>query len=662
MRRIAWLVVFASCVLSFADVVLPSLFTDHAVLRRSDRTPVFGKASPGEAVSVTIGSVRGETKAGDDGAWRVNLDLTKLGAEPYELTVQGNNTLVVKDVLVGEVWLCSGQSNMQFSMNGEERAKELIQASANKQIRLFKIRLAWSLKAKDDVEARWEVVDPSNVGRFSAVGYLFGKELQAALGGAIGLIDNSWGGSAVESWVTLDQLRGEDKDLEQWSEKTYDTFVNYDARRDEYIKAYDEWLKSCGRTRPDFARNAPAQDAKWVENQRLSQRTFNGDGIVWFKKSINVTEGQAKSGFSISLGQFGAPVATYIDGKWQHGSKHSTAVAGNHVSVFVKGGTVAAGKHELLLRVWATEKNFRITRPGRFSGAGTFEDGWSMCVEPYPALTDAQLKSRPDRPAFKADVNKVPELLYNALIVPLYPYAISGTIWYQGCTNAGRPRQYPAAIRAMVRQWRKGFESEFPFYYCQLANYQGKNADAGAAGWGEIRVGQEGVLTLPKTGQAILIDVGEANDIHPLDKLTVAQRLAALALNQTYGKKDLPYSGPVVKTMKAEGSKVRVTFDFVYDGLEARQLPETYWLAKVRNDKKPLVRNSPDSQVEGFALCGADGKWQWANASIEGNDVVVWSDAVAKPVKIRYAFQSNPTCNLYNKPGFPAGPFEKPVK
>ena len=144
--------------------------------------------------------------------------------------------------------------------------------------------------------------------------------------------------------------------------------------------------------------------------------------------------------------------------------------------------------------------------------------------------------SRPDRPAFKADVNKVPELLYNALIVPLYPYAISGTIWYQGCTNAGRPRQYPAAIRAMVRQWRKGFESEFPFYYCQLVTTRQERRCGGQAGWGEIRH-QEGVLTLPKTGQAILIDVGEANDIHPLDKLTVAQRLAALALNQTYGKK-----------------------------------------------------------------------------------------------------------------------------
>ena len=191
-----------------------------------------------------------------------------------------------------------------------------------------------------------------------------------------------------------------------------------------------------------------------------------------------------------------------------------------------------------------------------------------------------------------------------------------------------------------------------------MANYLAKDADPNKQGWADIRVGQEGALAMPKTGQAILIDCGESGDIHPIDKITPSKRLAAVALAKTYGK-NIPYSGPVFKSKNVEGSKIRIAFDFVEGGLEARPLPETYFVQKTKGRTAPLVRNSPDSELEGFALAGADGKWFWANAKIDGDTVVVWSDKVAAPVSVRYAYQSNPTCNLYNKAGFPAVPFSK---
>ena len=277
----------------------------------------------------------------------------------------------------------------------------------------------------------------------------------------------------------------------------------------------------------------------------------------------------------------------------------------------------------------------------------------------YPALTEAQRTARPKRPAVRPAENKTPEMLYNGLIYPLLPYAISGAVWYQGCANSGRPDRYPTAIRAMINQWRHDFGSEFPFYYCQLANYLPKNSDPNNAGWALIRQGQEGALTLPKTGQAILIDIGEAGDIHPLNKLTAAERLSSVALHDTYGFEDMPFSGPRFVSKSVQDGKLLLTFSHTYGGLVAKPLPATYDVAKTRHETKPLVRNSPDSEVEGFAVCGRDGKWVWANAKIDGDKITVWSDAVKDPVKVRYAFQSNPTCNLYNKAGFPAGPFEK---
>ena len=650
----------ALCSLSMvamANVSVSGLFTDHAVLARSEKTPIFGKADPGEAVTVSFAGLNGSAKADANGKWRVNLDLTKLGEGPFELVIKGNNTLTIQDVLVGEVWLCSGQSNMGFKLRSEERAQQLIAESANPKIRLFQLSIHASITPEEDVAGAWKVVAPDNVGDFTAVGYLFGKFVQAELGCPMGLINNAWGGSGVEAWVTRDFVQ-ENKELVEWCNETYDKYVNYDTIMDDYFKKYNAWLKECNLQPP--TETQPPADAVWKDNQVINNANRLGPGTIWFRKKINVPESFAQNGGNLNLFQHFTNVAFFLDGKEIAHSNQKTEVRGDYISSKnFKPGELTAGEHEFAIRYW-TPYDVVVTSRLNYNIMGnvSLSKGYQCTVIPLKGLTKEQIAKRPHRLAPRPQTNKTPEILYNALIHPLKPYRISGTVWYQGCSNASRPWQYPTAIKGLIKEWRRDFESEFPFYYCQLANYTAKVADPNVQGWADIRAGQEGALEMPKTGQAILIDCGETSDIHPIDKITPSKRLAAVALAKTYNKA-IPYSGPVFKAKAIEGDKIRVTYDYLEGGLVAHPLPETYPLRKTTNTTAPLVRNSPNSQLEGFALAGADGKWFWADAKIDGDSVIVWSDQVKAPVNVRYAYQSNPTCNLYNKAGFPAAPFSK---
>lgn len=641
-----------------ADVSVSGLFTDHAVLAKSEKTPIFGRADSGEAVTVSIAGLSGSAKAGADGKWRVNLDLSKTGEGPFDLVIQGKNTITVKDVLVGEVWLCSGQSNMGFRLNSEERAKQLIAESANPKIRLLQLKIHSSMTPEDEVkDVAWQVVSPENVGSFTAVGYLFGKFVQAELGCPMGLINNAWGGSAVEAWLTRDFMQ-ENQELVEWSNKTYNNYATYGATVANYQKEYNAWLKDCGLEPP--TENVPPAKLQWKDNQAIYGWNKLGPATIWFRKKVTFPEAITKNGGRFNFYQHGANVAFFLDGKEiAHSTPEGEITGASITSKAFQPNEIAAGEHEFSIRYWCPYDGFATSRLSyNLPGEIPLNRGYECAVIPLKELTAEQLAARPKRPGLRADANKIPEILYNALIHPLKPYRLSGTVWYQGCSNASRPTLYPTAIQGLIKEWRRDFESEFPFYYCQLANYRAKDADPNNSDWAQIRLGQEGALALPKTGQAILIDCGESGDIHPIDKITPAKRLAAVALAKTYGKA-IPYSGPVFKSKSIEGDKVRIAFDFVEGGLEARPLPATYFVQKSKGRTAPLVRNSPDSELEGFALAGQDGKWHWADAKIDGDTVLVWSDKVPAPVNVRYAFQSNPTCNLYNRAGFPAAPFSK---
>jgi sialate O-acetylesterase len=457
-----------------ADVKLASIFGDSMVLQRELPVPVWGWADAGEQVTVTFGDQTKQVAADSNGRWQVNLDPLSADAEGRSLKVSGNNSIELKDVLVGEVWICSGQSNMEWGVGGSMNAKEETAAADHPMIRLFDVQgHLTSPVAKDTCPGQWNVCQPSSVGGFSAVGYFFGRRLQSELGVPIGLVGSNWGGTRIEPW---------------------------------------------------------------------------------------------------------------------------TSPAGFHTVPELK--DIAAQ------------------------------------VDAYNESTQVQGQS--------------PSAIYNAMIHPLSPFAMRGAIWYQGESNGGEGESYFHKKQALVNGWRQIFQPNLAFYWVQLANWKEPTDNpAGGDGWALIREAQRKALEIDHTGMAVIIDIGEANDIHPRNKQDVGWRLAQWALHQTYGRENLVPSGPLYKSHRVEGSSIRVSFEHVGDGL----------MIGSKEGLQP-TKEVADGKLQRFAIAGADKQWHWAEATIDGDDVIVSSPQVAEPVAVRYAFSMNPTgANLYNREGLPASPF-----
>jgi sialate O-acetylesterase len=474
----AWLVAsIVAVVLSGtaqAEVKLASIFGDSMVLQRELPVPVWGWADAGEKVTVSFAGQTQEATAGEDGRWQVKLNPLKASNEGQTLTVSGSSKVEVKDVLVGEVWICSGQSNMEWSVNSSMNAQEEIAAADHPQIRLFNVQgHLTSPVPKDEAPGQWQVCEPGSVRGFSAVGYYFGRKLQKELNVPIGLVGSNWGGTRIEPW-----------------------------------------------TSPSGFQSVP------------------------------------------ELKDIADKVAAYTP---------ETKVAG-----------------------------------------------------------------------------KDPSAIFNAMIHPLAPFAMRGAIWYQGESNGSEGESYYHKKKALVNSWRELFNPDLAFYWVQLANFQKPNDNpAGGDGWARLREAQSKALEIPGTGMAVIIDIGEAGDIHPRNKQDVGDRLARFALHQTYEKKDIVPSGPLYKSHEVDGNAIRITFDHVGSGL---MVGKKSGLAPTEEVK--------DGKLARFAIAGEDQQWHWADAKIDGNTVVVSSPAVSKPVAVRYAFSMNPEgANLYNKEGLPASPF-----
>lgn len=504
---------FAACWLSLvvlgilaataaADVRLPALFTDHMVLQQGQKNRVWGWAEPGEAVTVAIGQQQHKTATGKDGKWLVTLEALEVGG-PHTLTVSGKNKLDVQDVLIGEVWICSGQSNMAMAVNSSKDA-ELETRTANfPRIRLISVPQVGTQEPQDDFKGQWEVCSPQTVAGFSAVGYFFGRQLHQTLDVPIGLIDNAWGGSAAEAWVRLDRLEA-------------------DAR-------YQPLL------------------ARWAE----TVRTYDPE-----KAAANYEQQLAK---------------------WQEAVKTARA----------------EGK-------------------------------------PLP--------QRPRAPQNPLVGNHRPANIHNGVLKPTIGYGIRGAIWYQGESNAPRAYQYRELFPLMIQGWREEWgQGDFPFYWVQLADFKAEKADPAESDWAELREAQTMTMDkLPNSGQAVIIDAGEANDIHPKDKQTVGKRLARWALARDYGLTGLAHHSPQLKGLEIKDGKAIVTFDHVGGGLKSVDVNE----------------------LRGFAIAGSDKKFVWAKAELLGKDqIAVSAQGIAEPVAVRYAWADNPVCNVYSAEGLPLTPF-----
>lgn len=647
-----------------ANVTLPSLLSNHAVLQKSERTPLWGNAATGEKVKVTLGGAQAETSAGGDGKWRVYLDVTRLGDGPFDLIVEGANRLVVQDVVIGEVWVCSGQSNMAFGLARAAEAAEEIPQSANPLLRQFRVANVGAETAEENCKGAWIVARPDTAKEFGAVSYFFGKKVQQTIRQPVGLILAAWAGTSALSWLPQEAFDAEP----EWQSKLASVKKRVDdfpVLKEQYLPAYRQWEKQFMRTdRPSDPARYAAEDAApdgWITvtlPAALKAAGLPDSGAVWFRKTFTVPAGSLDNAM-IQLGAVRDFNACYINGKKIGETTVESLKGGFDVRYTLPKGALREGENTVAVRLCAPSE--RASMPSTlFVGIGSarllMNGEWLAKVETeLPALSGEARKALPTIPP-NPGTHSVPGRIFNGMIHPLMASPIRGVIWYQGEQDTGQPGGYAKIFEALIRGWRKGWGCDVPFYFCQLPNYGVKKDEPDNSLWALLREAQSKALALPNTGQAVLIDLGE-EDVHPIHKREVGERLARLALAQTY-KQPGTASGPVYQSMTMEGDKVRLSFLHAGGGLVAKPLTAHYRPTSMSPALKPLVRHSPDGELEGFALCGENKKWAWATARIEGDTVLVWSPAVPRPVAVRYAWADNPTCNLYNGAGLPAAPFQ----
>ena len=650
---------------ALADVKLPAIISDHLVLSKAARVPIWGKAAPGEQVTVRLNGQVASATAGADGKWSVALDLKASAPGPFEMTVAGKNQVVISDVLVGEVWVASGQSNMDFTVSRTNNAEADIAQSANPLLRVFQVKKNAVAQPLEETEGKWLAASPETTGGFTAVGYFFAKKLQADLNVPVGVIHTAWGGTPSEAWTSAESI-GSVPDLKASSDKQWTAVKNYPIKKKAYVEKFPLWLTENAREDKPVAdasiyAGMDVSTAGWVPVKFPGLVKADGlpeAGAIWVRREVTLS----KNGQSI-------PLTLGIDGfdsVYWNGTLLAQTTYKNFGGIWsvhrngpynVPAKLVNEGKNILAIRFFSPVGPTKFTRaPG--VDTFTFGDGWLAKAEyEFPPIDAAKLATAPPPPYDMPAVQNVASSLFNGMISPLFHYAIRGAIWYQGESNASRAFQYRTAFPLMIADWRKHWnQGDFPFYFCQLANFQAKKNAPGDSNWAELREAQSMTLRLPNTGQAVLIDIGESDDIHLRNKKDAGERLAMIALAKDYNK-SLPYSGPVYQSLKIEGNKAILSFQHVEGGLVAKPLAEKYDVRSLIKATAPLVRNSPNSALEGFSLCGEDQKWFWADAQIVGDTVVVTSPKVAVPVAVRYGWADNPTCNLYNGAGLPASPF-----
>ncbi len=646
-----------------ADVTLPAIISNHMVLKRDAKVPIWGKAASGEEVSVQLGEQTVRAIAGMDGKWKATLNLAQSPQGPFEMTVTGKNQIRIADVVVGEVWIASGQSNMEWILVNTLGGDREIANSANPLLRQFYVKKSTSITPLEDCEGRWITASPETSRNFTAVGYYFGKTLQTELKVPVGLILSCWGGTHSEAW-TSEAAMDSVPDLKDAKEKVFAQIRSYPSMHKKWVDAFGVWLKETRREdHPfmpgDFATSETgAQDWQKVKIPgNITGANFTGDGAVWLRTEIERSQ-PSIGPLGLDLGSIEGFESVYWNGELLASLDYYTYPGSGFIHKYgVPVTKVKMGKNILAIRVFAPGGAARFPSVVKVDEKPVTGEWLAKQEFALPSLDSTQLSAIPQPPPAPPQPHRIASHLFNGMIAPIIPYAISGVIWYQGESNAGRAWQYRTAFPLMITDWRNHWgQGNFPFYFCQLANHQPKKPAPGQSAWAELREAQSQALKLPRTGEAVLIDLGDSDDIHPRNKEAVGKRLAAIALANDYGKK-VPCSGPVFDAYKIEGSKIRITFKNADGGLAAPPVPATYMVTSKDNKTAPNVRNSPASDLEGFAIFGTDEKWSWADAKIDGDSVIVWSDTIPSPTAVRYGWADNPTLNLYSSAGLPASPF-----
>jgi sialate O-acetylesterase len=620
----------------YAQVRLPKLVSDNMVLQRDAKIRLWGWASANENISIKFNGKTSSAIATNNGTWTVQLPAMKAGG-PYTMDISASNHITIHNILIGDVWFCSGQSNMVVPM---ERVKEKypddIASADYPEIRNFFIPTVSDVtKVHDDLPAgEWKEATPTNVRDFGAVSYFFARQLYLKYHVPIGIINSSVGGTPIEAWISEDGLK---------------QFPDYQSKLTSFKDtAYMSKLlvkKAAPAKKPETDKGLTGP-VKWYDTAYVPQnwhkfwlpgywadQGIKGlNGVVWFRKEIEVPATMVGKPAKLFMGRIIDADKAYVNG------------------VFVGEITYQypPRRYELPQSLLKPGKNIIIIRVVNNAGKGGF-----VPDKPYYLLLgDQKIDLRGDwqyqvgdvfEPKWEAgsdnnfSAQNEPTGLYNTMVAPVINYNVKGFVWYQGESNAGNPGTYQYLLPALINNWRNKWNNpSLPFIYAQLPNFMEVQYSPSESQWAELREGQLKALSVPNTGMAVNIDAGEWNDIHPLSKKPVGERLALAAEKLAYHGQSVVSSGPIYQSAKIEGNKIILTFNNIGSGL--------------------VIKDG--SELQYFAIAGKDKKYVWAKARIEGNTIVVWNDNIAEPLYVRYAWADNPEgANLINKEGLLASPF-----
>ena len=651
MKRTLFLLLAVTTLTASAQVKLQPLFTDNMVLQQQTDAPLWGESKPGKKVTVNTSWDKQAytTKADEKGRWTVSVKTPTAGG-PYDITISDGKPVTLKNVLIGEVWICSGQSNMEMPVEGwghVNNYQQEVAAAQHPNIRLLNVKNATSPVPETTFEATeggWQVCSPQSVREFSAAGYFFGRDIQKYQNVPIGLIGTNWGGTIAEAWTSQEALMAM-PDFRQAVERIRQTPTSREERAEAYRKAIADWYAKSETKEGGFDNGKATfaatdfDDSQW-KDVRLPARIDNQgygqyDGFIWVRRTFDIPANFAGKKLRLELRNVDDNDFTYFNGELI-GQTDGYEVNRTYT---IPARLVKAGKAVLTVRILNTggyvgitgDKDITLSIDKKSPAANEVLSLGGT----WKSLASTKFSQLPPMPRNANNEPNIVSVLYNAMLHPLIPFAIKGAIWYQGESNDNRAYQYRDLLPTMINDWRTQWGYNFPFYIAQLANFRKQATEPVEGLWGELREAQMMTTSLENTGIACLIDIGDANDIHPKNKQEVGRRLALAARAQTYGEK-IVYSGPVYKGYRIEGNTIRISFCHTDGGLKTRD---------------------GDAKVKGFAIAGLDHKFHWAEARIDGNDIVVSSPDVAFPIAVRYAWADNPDCNLYNGEGLPAFPF-----
>ncbi len=643
-------------------IEIPSIFSDNMVLQQKSDVNFWGRAKSDLKVNIT-GSWgnTANTIVKSDGTFIVKLKTPTAGG-PYQVYLQiGDTTIIYKNVLIGEVWICSGQSNMEMPLMGwpptnlVSNSDQEIKNAANDNIRLFTVARAVSNKKEFNCTGSWDELNSQSAADFSATAYFFGKKLYDELKIPIGLIHSSWGGTPAEAWTSNDYLK---------TLGDFDKILNDIKNSQDELELYKEWLsnhpiidlsnnKSESKWenlsfKDDECSTVNFNDNNWEEmnlpTQWESTEVRNFDGVIWFRKKIEIPEVWKDQELILNLGPIDDMDRTFVNGKlvgayekdgfWQKDRIYNIPkelVQSNKLVIAVRvldnqgGGGIWGTKEKLNIHQINSDEQISLAGSWKYLPVAEFR-------EQKFYVFSADKNDYYQRPKMTVEISAyTPTTLYNAMIHPLIPFNIKGAIWYQGESNAGNPKQYKKLFSIMIKNWRDDWQlGNFPFYYVQIAPYNYGDQTHSEF----LREAQLKTLSVPKTGMAVTLDIGEPQNIHPANKKDVGERLALLALAKTYSEKN-NYSGPVYKSMKIQKDKITLSFDYAKSGLVIKEL----------------------NGENNFLIAGKDKIFKTAKVKIEKNKLIVFSDEIKNPVAVRYAFTNTSEATLFNKDGLPASSF-----